>query len=106
MLPRHPLSLEILEGNFAEGDHITATEKSNRLAFSKNRPPAVARQRLSIPWRDDLRVVPFSPRASAALFLSQPQAFYLSSKRGFQTFSKPKFWKSFVFGVAKCVTPE
>jgi ATP-dependent Clp protease ATP-binding subunit ClpB len=31
-----PLSLEILDGHFAEGDHITATEKSSRLAFSKN----------------------------------------------------------------------
>ncbi len=30
-----PLSLEILDGHFAEGDHITATEKSGRLAFSK-----------------------------------------------------------------------
>ncbi|MBU6181866.1 MAG: ATP-dependent chaperone ClpB [Verrucomicrobia bacterium] len=30
-----PLSLEILDGHFAEGDHITATEKNGRLDFSK-----------------------------------------------------------------------
>jgi ATP-dependent Clp protease ATP-binding subunit ClpB len=28
-----PLSLEILDGKFLEGDHITATEKDNRLVF-------------------------------------------------------------------------
>jgi ATP-dependent Clp protease ATP-binding subunit ClpB len=28
-----PLSLEILDGKFLEGDHITATEKNNRLVF-------------------------------------------------------------------------
>jgi ATP-dependent Clp protease ATP-binding subunit ClpB len=31
-----PLSLEILDGHFGEGDHINATEKSNRLAFEKS----------------------------------------------------------------------
>jgi ATP-dependent Clp protease ATP-binding subunit ClpB len=31
-----PLSLEILDGHFGEGDHIHATEKSNRLAFEKS----------------------------------------------------------------------
>jgi ATP-dependent Clp protease ATP-binding subunit ClpB len=30
-----PLSLEILDGHFAEGDHITASEKNNRLEFTK-----------------------------------------------------------------------
>ena len=30
-----PLSLEILDGRFAEGDHIAATEKNDRLEFSK-----------------------------------------------------------------------
>ena len=30
-----PLSLEILDGHFGEGDHITATEKSGRLEFKK-----------------------------------------------------------------------
>ena len=31
-----PLSLEILDGHFAEGDRIEATEKDNRLQFSKS----------------------------------------------------------------------
>jgi ATP-dependent Clp protease ATP-binding subunit ClpB len=31
-----PLSLEILDGRFAEGDHIHATEKGGRLAFEKS----------------------------------------------------------------------
>ena len=30
-----PLSLEILDGHFCEGDHITATEKNGRLVFEK-----------------------------------------------------------------------
>ena len=30
-----PLSLEILDGRFGEGDHITASEKSGRLEFTK-----------------------------------------------------------------------
>ncbi len=30
-----PLSLEILDGHFGEGDHITASEKSGRLEFTK-----------------------------------------------------------------------
>jgi ATP-dependent Clp protease ATP-binding subunit ClpB len=30
-----PLSLEILDGHFGEGDHIQATEKDGRLEFSK-----------------------------------------------------------------------
>ena len=30
-----PLSLEILDGHFGEGDHVTATEKSGRLEFTK-----------------------------------------------------------------------
>jgi ATP-dependent Clp protease ATP-binding subunit ClpB len=30
-----PLSLEILDGHFGEGDHITATEKNGRLVFEK-----------------------------------------------------------------------
>ena len=30
-----PLSLEILDGHFGEGDQITASEKNNRLEFTK-----------------------------------------------------------------------
>jgi ATP-dependent Clp protease ATP-binding subunit ClpB len=30
-----PLSLEILDGHFGEGDHIQAMEKGSRLEFSK-----------------------------------------------------------------------
>jgi ATP-dependent Clp protease ATP-binding subunit ClpB len=30
-----PLSLEILDGHFGEGDHIQAVEKDGRLEFSK-----------------------------------------------------------------------
>ena len=38
VIQRHildPLSLEILDGHFVEGDHIQATEKDGRLDFSK-----------------------------------------------------------------------
>ena len=35
MMPVKAVCLKILDGRFAEVDHITATEKSNRLAFAK-----------------------------------------------------------------------